>query len=120
MRIISNPNPIPERIITCPECDCCFSYNDKFLFALDSSEVFYELGLSVTSGHGVCRNIAAHFLDVLNEIKKSDDKKCRNLLVCTRVWVTDRVIKHPPSCFKNKISRKKVLSDTIKREISRY
>lgn len=83
----------------------CFSYNDKFLFALDSSEVFYELGLSVTSGYGVCRNIAAHFLDVLNEIKKSDDKKCRNLLVCTRVGVTDRVIKHPPACFKNKISR---------------
>lgn len=29
MRIISNPNPVPEKIMTCPECDCCFSYNDN-------------------------------------------------------------------------------------------
>lgn len=89
----------------------CFSYDEKFFFAFDNTEIFYELGLSVISGHGVCRNIAAHFLDVLNEIRQIEKGKSNNLLVCTRVSVADRVIKHPPACFKNRIS--KTLNDEL-------
>lgn len=31
MRIINNPNPIEEKVVVCPECQCEFAYNHNDL-----------------------------------------------------------------------------------------
>lgn len=61
------------------------STNKHFEFGYDNTEISCNCGLSVITGKGVCRNIAAHFKDVLIEIKNTDDKKSGVAFVGTNI-----------------------------------
>ena len=45
------------------------SFNKCFEFGIDSNEISCNMGLSVITGKGVCRNIASFFKDILIAIK---------------------------------------------------
>lgn len=61
-----------------------FSYNRYFEFGADDKEILYNLGVSVITGKGVCRNIAAHFRDVLKAIKVRNSSNSGVLIAGTR------------------------------------
>ena len=61
------------------------SFNKNFEFGVDEEEISCNMGLSVITGKGVCRNIASHFKDILTEMKKKESSKKGILLVGTNI-----------------------------------
>lgn len=47
-----------------------FSNNNKFIYSVPQNlEIMPFLGMNICEGHGVCRNIAPHFIDIMSKIK---------------------------------------------------
>ena len=55
------------------------SINKHFEFGKDNYEISCNYGLSMITGKGFCRNIAACFKDILIEMKKMNGKKTKPL-----------------------------------------
>lgn len=85
---------------------------NKFIFGDDKEEIPCNLGLSISTGIGVCRNIASHFMDVLNEINKINQTNNSYFVVPTRVSSDDIVVKKLPKEFKEKIDPE--MKETLK------
>ena len=61
------------------------SYNKSFEYGIDEEEIDCNMGLSVITGKGVCRNISAHFKDVLIAIKHQMLDNSKTFFVGTNI-----------------------------------
>ncbi len=61
------------------------SFDKSFEFGIDEEEIDCNMGLSVITGKGVCRNIAAHFKDVLRAIKHQMLDNSKTFFVGTNI-----------------------------------
>ena len=69
------------------------SFNKSFEYGKDDEQIDCNMGLSIITGKGICRNIAAHFKDVLNAIKQQTLDNTSTFFVGTNInEERDRVI----------------------------